>query len=102
MKKWGSSTPKRTVVYSNDASIVRFQTSKLTKEQRKGCRQLVKRSIGKDGKPKFSGNKFLKRSECLSFNEKAFSAARLQSCIQILIPTQAISPRVCATLLADL
>ncbi|CAE7299373.1 unnamed protein product, partial [Symbiodinium pilosum] len=63
MKKWGSSTPKRTVVYSNDASIVRFQTSKLTKEQRKGCRQLVKRSIGKDGKPKFSGNKFLKRSE---------------------------------------
>ena len=63
MRKWGGCTAKRTVLYSNDPSIINFRTGKLRKVDRERCRKLVNYSNGRDGRRRFSGNKFLKRSQ---------------------------------------
>ena len=65
MRKFGASSPKRTVIFSNDPSIMKFECGKLSKRDRQHCRSLVKKTIGKDGRPRVSGNRNLKRSEHL-------------------------------------
>ena len=69
MKRFGSRSPKRTILYANTRGIRHFQTLPLSKAEMKDPRntQLVRKTISKKtGKAQFTGGSQLKASQIQS------------------------------------